>query len=174
MEIPDQLEQFRIAQTSARQIFETLGQDCKAHLDVLEADGKQIHRRAYVRAVFAFMEGVIHWQKMSTLNLGILFGKVTLHELVVLEGINLKINDKGDVESYSDFPKFLNNIKFAFKIYSKSIDSDFELSLGGVGWQSVQKAVKIRDRLMHPKEPSQLIVTNEEAVILKKLSIGFS
>jgi hypothetical protein len=67
-----------------------------------------------------------------------------------------------EMESYSDFPKFLNNVKFAFKIYSKSIDSDFKLRLGGVGWRSLREAVKIRDRLMHPKEPSQLIITQDE------------
>jgi hypothetical protein len=174
MEIPDQLEQLRMAQDAARQMFETLGADCNEHLAAINSKSDQLHHRAYVRAVFAFVEGVIHWQKMSTINLGFLFGKVTLHELVALEGINLRVTKEGDVESYSDFPKFLNNIKFSFKVYSKSIDSDFKLELGGVGWQSLGEAVKIRDRLMHPKEPSQLIVTHNEIATTQEAFHWFS
>jgi hypothetical protein len=61
MEIPGQLEQFRMAQDAARQMFETLGADCKEHLSAVHSNGKQLHCRAYVRAVFAFVEGVVHY-----------------------------------------------------------------------------------------------------------------
>ncbi len=165
MQIPDQLEQFQIAQEAARQMFETLSEDCKEHLDAIQETGGQVQRRAYVRAVFAFIEGLMYCQKMSTLNLGLLLGQVTLHELVALEDINLEIDSKGEIKTRNTFPKFLNNLKFVFKVYSKSIGSDFQLALGGVGWESLQKAVKIRDRLMHPKNPVELIVTDKEVEI---------
>lgn len=162
MEIPDQLEQFRIARKAADEMLETLGKDCKEHWDAVQKDASQVHRRAYVRAVFAFIEGLIHCQKMFASNLGILFGAVTLYELVALEDANLEIDGKGNVTMRPAFPKFLNNLQFAFKVYSKSIGSDFQLSLGGVGWESLKKAVKIRDRLMHPKEPIELVVSSGE------------
>jgi hypothetical protein len=172
-QIPDQLEQFQIAQAAARQMFETLGNDCKDHLEALQESGSQLHRRSYIRAVFAFIEGLLYCQKMSTLNLGLLFGAVTLHELVALENLTLEIDNKGDVKPRATFPNFLNNLKFVFKVYSKSIGSDFQLSLGGIGWESLQQAVKIRDRLMHPKDPKELIITEKEVMITQNAFTWF-
>ena len=166
--VPDQLEQFQIAQEAARQMFMTLGEDCKYHLDAVHTDDSQAHRRAYVRAVFAFIEGLLHCQKMSAINLGLLFGRITLYELVALDNANLEIDKKGEINPRDTFPKFTNNLKFTFRVYSKSIGSDFQLKLGGIGWESLGQAVKIRDRLMHPKSPNDLMVTYREVVTTQR------
>ena len=53
-------------------------------------------------------------------------------------------------------------------IYAKSFGSEFKLNLSGQGWQSLCKSVKVRDRLMHPKELSDLEVSDEEILYTKK------
>src|SRR2546423_1599813 len=74
---------------------------------------------------------------------------------------------KLDVVDRPVFIKFLNNVKFSFRIHSKSIGSAFKLSLGGNGWQKLQEAVKVRDRLMHPKATTDLDVTDAEVKAAK-------
>jgi hypothetical protein len=47
----------------------------------------------------------------------------------------------------------------------------YDLDLGGKGWEAFQIAIKLRDRLMHPKRPEDLIVTDQ---VLESTAIGFN
>lgn len=145
-----------------REMIKILGQDCKEHYQAIETNNSQTHRRAYVRSVFAFIEGVLHLSKVSTLHLGILFGSISHYELVVLEGARLEVDNKGHVTSKPLYPSFLNNVQFTFRTSSKSIGSSFNLNVTGQGWKNLCKAVKVRDRLMHPKEITDLQVSDAE------------
>jgi hypothetical protein len=48
------------------------------------------------------------------------------------------------------------------------VGSSFNLNTDGQGWKNLSKAVKVRDRLMHPKEVADLQVSNEEVGAAKK------
>ena len=88
---------------------------------------------------------------------------------MILDGKQLDINEEGNVTTKPFYPKFLNNFKFTFMIYAKSFGSEFKLNLLGQGWQSLCKSVKVRDKLlMHPKELSDLEVSDEEILYTKK------
>ena len=56
----------------------------------------------------------------------------------------------------------LANIRFAFDILAKVEGNEFQLDVSQGGWQLLQRSMKIRDRLMHPKAASDLRVSDEE------------
>jgi hypothetical protein len=168
MNAADILADFSKSLQEIREMILILGQDCKEHYEAIQINNSQTHRRAYVRSVFAFIEGVLHRTKVATVHLGMLLGGISIHELVVLEGTQLEVNDNGDVTSKPLYPAFLSNIKLTFRTFSKSIGSSFNLNLAGQGWQHLREAVKVRDRLMHPKEVTDLQVSDAEIEATKK------
>ncbi len=97
-----------------------------------------------------------------------LLGNISVHELIVLEDTKLDIDDKGNVSNKPLHPSFLSNLKFTFKMHSKSIGSAFQLRTDGKGWQSLRVVHKVRNRLMHPKGITDLHVTDSEIEATKK------
>ena len=168
MDPPDFLKEYLKSTQEISEMIRILGQDCKDHFAAIQNSHSQLNKRAYVRSVFALIEGVLYNLKSATSNLGIILKNLTLNELVVLDGTQLDINDDGNVTTKPYYPKFINNFKFSFKIYAKSIGSKYIINLSGQGWQSLCKSVKVRDRLMHPKESSDLAVSDEEILDAKK------
>lgn len=141
---------------------QVLGQDCTDQYLTIRDDNNQAHRRAYVRSVCALIEGILHRMKLAAAHLGMVLGTLSTEEIVVINEVAFDVNDKGEVVSRTVFMKFLNNVRFAFKVYSKSIGSSFELRVDGSGWQNLLKCVSIRDRLMHPKASADLTVSDAE------------
>ena len=45
---------------------------------------------------------------------------------------------------------------------AKALGRDFELNLQGNGWVRYKKALKIRDRITHPKKIQNLAITDSE------------
>jgi hypothetical protein len=167
MSTADILPDFHRSLEEMREMIKILGHDCNDHYLAIQNDNSQLHRRAYVRSVFAFIEGTLHCMKMTTIHLGTILGNLLIQELLVLNGETFDVDDRGDILSKSLYPKFLSNLKFTFKIFSKVFVSSFTLNLGGTGWQRLREAVKVRDRLMHPKAITELKVTDAEVEVTK-------
>lgn len=139
-----------------------LDEDCKEHYEAIKINNGQTQRRAYVRSVFALIEGILHRTKVATAHIDRIFGTIPTDELAVIEDTHLDINDKGNIAPKPFYPPFLENLKLTFSDFSKSTSSPFKLSIGGKGWRSLNEAVKVRNRLMHPKETKDLQVSDLE------------
>jgi hypothetical protein len=148
-------------------MVQILGQDCAEQYLTIQNNNSQTSRRAYVRSVFAFIEGILHRMNLTAAHLGTSLGTLSIAEIVMIDEMAFDVNDKGEVVSKSVFIKFLNKVKFAFRVYSKSSGSSFELSFGGNGWQKLRECVKVRDRLMHPKATTDLKVADPEVEAAK-------
>ena len=144
-----------------------LGQDCKDQYLAIQSNDNQMYRRAYVRSVFAFIEGVLYRMKRTAAHLGWPLGNLKIAEMVIIDETSFHVTDKGGVDHKPVFIPFPNNVIFSFKVYSKSVGSSFELSVGGAGWQNLRDMVKVRDRLMHPKTLPDLEVTDAEVKATK-------
>jgi hypothetical protein len=151
-----------------RDVAQVLGQDCHEQYLAIQSNDNQMYRRAYVRSVFAFIEGILHRMKRTAFHLGNTLGTLLIAEMILIDGASFDIDDKGEVVARPFFIKFLNNLKFSFRVYSKIAGSSFKLDLGGNGWRKLQEAVKVRDRLMHPKVTTDLDVTDAEVEATKK------
>ncbi|HEX8736512.1 MAG TPA: hypothetical protein VF721_14375 [Pyrinomonadaceae bacterium] len=152
-----------------REMARILGQDCVEHRTAIQNNDSQFHRRAFVRSVFAFIEGILYRMKETARHFGEAAATLSIGELVALSQVSFEVNDKGEILSKTVYPKFLNNFKFVFTAYSKSFGSSFNIDYGRSGWLNLTAAVKVRDRLMHPKTTSDLEVTDKEVESTKKV-----
>ena len=121
----------------------------------------QTIRRMYVRLLMSQVEGTIATMKAETLERT---SRLSIGEQAALAEASYDIDDSGNVRQRPNFPKFLNNVRFAFRTYAKIQDISFVPDYGGKGWQSFREVVDIRNRLTHPKQPEEMVITDAEMV----------
>lgn len=129
----------------------------------------QRDRRNLIRSIFAFFEGVSYWLKVvaaASADAGG-FGTLTEDEAALCiesDQKSLTLTDKGELSVRIDTPKLrtLPNVRFAFRIFAKAHNIPFALDAGSRGWQAITETNKVRDRLMHPRDPNKLNVDNDE------------
>jgi hypothetical protein len=119
-------------------------------------------RRAFVRAVFALIEGGIFALRQIALHLGTQWHTFTPAELVLLEEKAYDINDRGEVTQSSKYLKFVNNIKFVFAAHARVYGITFRLNTQDPGWDALVKAVRVRNRITQPKKVGELKISSAE------------
>lgn len=131
-------------------------------------------RRAYVRAVFAFIEGVTHRMKLLAFEEkdkpNVNFSAA---ELAFLLEEDFDLTDKGEVISMSARISLTKNIRFAFKAIARAYSINYDLKVDDHGWDALRKAAKVRDKLMHPKTPEDLIISIDDIDLIIKGSTWF-
>jgi hypothetical protein len=122
--------------------------------------------RAYVRAVFALVEGVSFAFRQLAASLPETEHCLSHGELAVLNDESYGVKDNGEVSTTTRFLKVHSGTRFTFGICKRLYEIQTEIDYGGKGWDSFMKAIKIRDRLMHPKSVESLDVTEDEIGIV--------
>jgi hypothetical protein len=123
-------------------------------------EGTDYARRQYVRSVFAMIEGTIYVMKLLAKRPDI--ERFSAAELSLLSEESYDLNDMGKPIIRPHYLKLEKNIKFSFSMYAKSCDVSYILPVQEPGWNALKQSIKVRNRLMHPKNPGDLDVTNDE------------
>jgi hypothetical protein len=123
--------------------------------------GRQVLRRSMVRAAFALIEAMAYSLKFIAVSLPGP-GSLSPGQVALAREEDYELSDKGEVTIRSPRLSFLKNLRFAFIVYATAFTASFSLDVSGKGWQALQRAIKVRDRLMHPKTARDLEVTDEE------------
>jgi len=119
-------------------------------------------RRAYVRSVFALIEGGI-----SAMSALILEGQET-HiggwELKEADRVVLwdSVPDPSGERPEGGRATLVQRAKTVFKAGGRVFAQPPPADFGGEGFQAFRRAVMVRDRLMHPKRSADLIVTDDD------------
>lgn len=92
---------------------------------------------------------------------------------MLVDETGFELSDSGDVKIRKAKLRTLANVRFAFKLFAKSNGSRHELRVESNGWQCIQRSLKVRDRLSHPKRFSDLAVSDDEYVDSYKAFIWF-
>ncbi len=134
----------------------------------------EYNARQLVRSGFAYIEGVTFSIKVAAIDDAIENG-ITLSqaEIDFAFEVSHNLNDKGYISEGSAHIKLTRNIKFAFNLYSKAHDLNKEFDAGVKWWDELRKAIKIRDRLMHPRMPEDLDITAKEVITVIAAVRGF-
>jgi len=136
------------------QIEKACREDINAILDLLENDeASQFLRRALIRSAWGLIEGSV-WGLQSCINVAHTHFPNKI----------LKINDKNGT---------LDNAKLVLKLGSALLAPEWKPDFSGSGYQSFSKSIKIRHRLMHPKNGGDLDISDEEFHCLKDGLIWF-
>jgi hypothetical protein len=148
---------------------------CWKTLIDLEGENGEVlfYRRAYIRAVYSMIEGVVYAVKLSAFNQSYPLKPLTQAEMCLLKEETYDLEDNGSTKIQVARIPIKKNIRFAYKMYAKVHGADFELDVGGKGWQSFQAGLKIRDRLMHPKRAEDCLVSDDEVIIVEEAAQWF-
>jgi hypothetical protein len=144
-------------------IFFTLSEDCIHATREAFMGGDLFYRRSVPRNLFSLIEGTVFCLKLLILD------QSKRHSIKLEEGEEQVLQDKtatlssnGKVKvDTAHYPTILN-VKYTLKRAYEFFNSSTTLDLSNSHWQQLQIAIKVRDRLMHPKHPNDLDVTEIE------------
>ncbi len=148
--------------------------DVSATIDELMRADTQLNRRAFVRSLFALIEGgtfllkqyALEINKMGITKKGV--GHFSQAELALLQEEQYDLTDKGEVRTQQKFLRPTENVRFTFSALAKAQKLSHKPDVSGEGWQSFKKAINIRNRITHPRRESDLEITDGELKIIRK------
>lgn len=131
--------------------------------------------RTFIRAACAVIEGATFCIKRTALET-YRQANVTPEpaELFLLLEESYRLKDNGEIAKPLPLNiPLLNNIKFSFKTYARAHGVEFDICVQEKGWKDLEKAKKIRNNLMHPKEVAHLLLSKDDADVVAKASIWY-
>lgn len=148
-------------------LFAVLWSDLQFAEEQLQADeDKQFFRRTVVRTFVAMVEGAVSSLKQSVLTEHQFRGlPLKREEYAVLAEEAYRLKQSGEIDVRRSSPRLREDVKFTFPIYAKSLGGHFTFDpplADDPGWQSFCGAIRIRNRLTHPKCPEDLAVADSE------------
>jgi hypothetical protein len=129
----------------------------------------------YVRSTFAAIEALSFFLKQHAFNRQIVkvFDSfktdrpdLRCRELSLLIDESYTLKDNGKPKTNKAKLRTVPNLLFALSAFGEAIGSQHDL-LKDAGYNAVIKAVKIRDQLMHPKNPEALHLTHDQIATVK-------
>lgn len=145
----------------------------RQHDGYVEAD-YEFHARQLIRAVFAYIEATTFSVKASSAwrcmeeNIDI-----TPQERYFATDTEYELNDRGELVEAIAKISLAQNIRFALALNRKAhrVSEPFDPSVEW--WSCLKEAIRVRDRLTHPKWPGDLDVSGDEIIKVLKAKQGF-
>lgn len=113
----------------------------------------QYRCRNFVRAAFAFIEGGLSAMIVMAYQRHLLMlrsGQASPFTATEVEELSKKVFG------------FNQNAERTFRLFAKAFAPGLILLMSGEGWEGLQRAIAVRNRLMHPKNLSELNVEADE------------
>ena len=117
-----------------------------------------VHRRNFIRAVCANVEGTLNWLMYKLSENA---ADLTETEKLAFNEKQIVVKENGQVEESRLLLKTKVKIKMVFKFLYKYPGGD-KIDLNDNNFNKLSNSFKVRDRLMHPKNDSDLDVTESE------------
>lgn len=149
-----------VAQLQA--VWSILNRDVEAATAYGQFENTKYAQRALVRAHFALIEGLSYALRQVTL--ASLHGTefITEAETALLREERYSIDEKGHPKSAQQFLKFPESLLFSIRCYIKNHGATFDPDIQHPGWSAMRRAVKVRDRVTHPKSAESLNLSDED------------
>jgi hypothetical protein len=141
----------------------------------VDANDTQYNRRALVRALFAMIEGTVYFLKQTILSAN--SGKknvLTPADLILLQDAIADIDSQGHPCLRPRYIRLKENLRFVSHIISNLYGVNMDLGLGSAAWQHFDQAISIRNRITHPKDPREFLVSHSDIQIIREVSSWFS
>lgn len=123
-------------------------------------------RRAYLRAGFALVEGILNWIRSKMQNFvvarGLQTGTIDVARIVLLFDGALRADTQGKIQIEPVRVPFKNNCAFLLRTAADCAQLDPSIFFSDNGWEQMQKALQARHRITHPKDPKDLDIIDEE------------
>jgi len=145
-----------------------LDSDVETARAAMVSNDTQFARRQFVRATFAKIEGFTSALKQLCLQSST--PTYSAEEIALLREKTFTLNEKGEPRETANHLKLAQNIQFAFRMYARFCDVRFSLDTSESEWSDLKLAMAVRNRLMHPKKPEDLAVSEAEVQAASRAS----
>ncbi len=135
----------------------------------------EFEARQLIRVVFAFIESVTFAVKVVSADYCMQNGiPITPQERYLATDMEYKLNKKGKVEEEELKIPLIRNIRFAISLNRRVCGIEEEFDANTKWWNSLMCAIKVRNRITHPKLTGDLSVSGEDVVNALKAREGFA
>ncbi|CAN7644666.1 hypothetical protein [Pseudomonas sp. LjRoot263] len=156
-----------------KKIFNELHDDIEfAKKDYLIADYMrpvelpQSARRAMIRAIFAFVEGTSYSARQIVLACH--DEDLSPQVKMALDEQQVEITNAGHVMAKKIKTSNMNLLRLTVNQFNVSYENATGLECKGPGYEALVALVKVRDRLTHPRSPTDLSVSDSEIIVAAK------
>lgn len=135
--------------------------------DHLRDNDGQIWRRVFCRTFFAYLEGHLY----SLQQLFLFYDWWTVDDETELKIRNQKIveNQDGASKIVSAYLPLVQNIKLLFAALAIASGIESTISKNDQYWEKLSKAVKVRNRVVHPKRSEDMTISDEEIALIEEV-----
>jgi hypothetical protein len=177
-----------VEERSTGELIDALGEDCdRCHREILKSfdeaqlnsDGTldadyEFHARQFLRALFAYIEGVMFSVKCTAAAKCMKNGiEISPQERYLVVEVDYDLNDDGVVVERPAKIKLTRNLRFAFELTERANQIPRQFAPGLEWWFCLRESIKVRDRLTHPRMPSDLDISPDELIKAIKAKNGF-
>lgn len=119
------------------------------------------HRRDAIRATFAAIEGVVWVYREHLRDAAARMDRLTVLQDFALQERSYNVGERGDLSEqirYISLPAMIRLVTNIAQNCCPSLVVDFD----HIGWVNLKSAIKVRNRLTHPKSLADLEITMDE------------
>lgn len=150
-----------------KDVYRILSDDMELAVAHNMAHPSPFSHRTVVSAFYSLVEGLaFQLRQVTVASLEPHPGHLTTAELVLLREERYSLNDKGETEVSDRSEPVPKKLLFTLKCYGKCHGTLFKPRTDQHGWNALKRAVRIRNRVTHPKSASDLTVGTEDQQIL--------
>ena len=135
----------------------------------------EYHARMLIRSIFAYIEGVTFSAKVKAADL-CLRNEIDITDAERFFAIDLDfmLKDTGEIIERPAHIRISDNVRFAFRLQEKALGLSKQFDPSDGWWSDFKLAIKVRDRLMHPKMPGDLNINGDEIIQALKAYNGYN
>lgn len=140
-------------------------EDLERNKTLLSSNTTQFHRRNYLRSLFSLFEASLSNLRedvATRLNYKMLAQEqLRIHDYIPLLDEVVQIKENGDIYFVPNRYPFQNLVAYVFKKYSE-LSNECYNPLSNHKWNSFKQAIKIRNRVTHPKDNEDANISDDE------------
>ena len=129
-------------------------------------------KRTYTHSFFAMVEGVIFQLKKIALEANDEANVFDVYEVELLSEKSGFLANNGVAKQSKAKLQLMPNIIFSLNYAAKALRLTYIVNKDS-GYESMLEAIKIRDRITHPKRKASLIVSDQDMVVLGNANAWF-
>ncbi len=143
---------------------------------LLEEQDTQFFRRAYIRSLFSSTEGIIWLMKQTCLKANPVVGmrKIAIADYAILADESYDLKNNGETSVQTKFLKLPDNLRFTVKTVNRLFGAQLDLGVGTTKWENFKKAIEVRNRITHPRNTSEVDISDDEIEMCKEVSSWFN
>jgi hypothetical protein len=125
----------------------------------------QAIRRMYVRLFISFVESVLATLKADMLEE---IDDLSNAERALLSETTYDLSDQGKPVEKASFVSIQKSLRFVFTMYAEMYGVQPSQNYGDDGWAAFLDAIRIRNRITHPRRVDELSISDDEMVRIDK------